>query len=54
MGPHRRPDGGGFRPDGGRIVSGGIDFTARVWDATPLPADVLQAQEAQYQQKARE
>jgi len=40
-----------FSPDGHRIVSGGIDFAARVWDATPLPAQVLRAQDAQYQQK---
>jgi tetratricopeptide (TPR) repeat protein len=40
-----------FSPDGHRIVSGAIDFTARVWDATPLPADVLAAHEAHYQQK---
>jgi tetratricopeptide (TPR) repeat protein len=40
-----------FSPDGQRIVSGGLDFTARVWDATPLPAEVLQAQAAHYRQK---
>jgi WD40 repeat protein len=40
-----------FSPDGGRIISGGIDLTARVRDGTPLPADVLLAQEARYQQK---
>jgi tetratricopeptide (TPR) repeat protein len=40
-----------FSPDGRRIVSGAIDFTARVWDATPLPAELIQAQDAQYQRK---
>jgi WD40 repeat protein/serine/threonine protein kinase len=40
-----------FSPDGRRIVSGAIDFTARIWDATPLPAEVLQAQDARHQQK---
>jgi WD40 repeat protein len=40
-----------FSPDGRRLVSGSIDFTARVWDATPLPAEVLRAQDARYQQK---
>jgi WD40 repeat protein len=43
-----------FSPDGCRIVSGGLDRTARVWDATPLPAEILQAQEARYQQKRTE
>lgn len=41
----------GFSPDGHRIVSGSIDYTARVWDATPLPAEVLRSQDAQFQQK---
>jgi tetratricopeptide (TPR) repeat protein len=40
-----------FSPDGQRIVSGSIDFTARVWDATPLPAEVLRAQDAHYRRK---
>src|SRR5258708_14484050 len=44
---------GGCSPDGGRLVSGGIDFTARVWDATPLPADILRAQDARYQRKRK-
>jgi len=39
-----------FSPDGHRIVSGSIDYTARVWDATPLPAEVLRAQDAYYWQ----
>jgi tetratricopeptide (TPR) repeat protein len=43
-----------FSPDGRRIVSGGLDVAARVWDATPLPAEVLQAQESRYQQKQKE
>jgi WD40 repeat protein len=42
-----------FSPDGRRIISGSIDFTARVWDATPLPAEVLQAQATHYQQKLK-
>jgi tetratricopeptide (TPR) repeat protein len=40
-----------FSPDGRRIVSGAIDFTGRIWDATPLPAEILQAQEARHRQK---
>jgi hypothetical protein len=40
-----------FSPDGHRIVSGGIDYTARIWDATPLPAELLQAQDTHYRQK---
>jgi tetratricopeptide (TPR) repeat protein len=40
-----------FSPDGHRIVSGSIDYTARVWDATPLPAEVLRAQDADYRRK---
>jgi hypothetical protein len=40
-----------FSPDGHRIVSGGIDNSARVWDATPLPAGVLQAQDAQHRRQ---
>jgi hypothetical protein len=32
-----------FSPDGRRIVSCDIENTARVWDATPLPAKVLRA-----------
>jgi eukaryotic-like serine/threonine-protein kinase len=42
-----------FSPDGLRIVSGGIDFGARVWDATPLPTEVLLAQDARFQEKIR-
>jgi tetratricopeptide (TPR) repeat protein len=40
-----------FSPDGHRIVSGSIDYTARVWDATPLPAEVLLAQDTAYRRK---
>jgi eukaryotic-like serine/threonine-protein kinase len=40
-----------FSPDGRRIVSGGIDFTARVWDATPLPPEVLRAEDERHRQK---
>jgi tetratricopeptide (TPR) repeat protein len=43
-----------FSPDGHRIVSGSIDFTARTWDATPFAPEVLQAQQARYQQKTNE
>jgi hypothetical protein len=42
-----------FSPDGHRLVSGGIDTTARVWDVTPLPAEILAAQDARYRQKRR-
>ena len=42
-----------FSPDGRRIVSGGIDFSARVWDATPLPTEVLQAQDARIRRNSR-
>src|SRR5262249_12309929 len=37
-----------FSPDGHghRLASGGIDTTARIWDATPFPSDVLHEQEA--------
>jgi WD40 repeat protein len=44
----------GFSHDGHRIVSSGIEGAFRVWDATPLPAEVLRAQEAHYQQKQAE
>jgi WD40 repeat protein/serine/threonine protein kinase len=40
-----------YTPDGNCIVSGGIDFTARVWNATPLSAQVVQEDDARYQQK---
>jgi WD40 repeat protein/tRNA A-37 threonylcarbamoyl transferase component Bud32 len=40
-----------FSPDGHRIVTGGLDNDARVWDATPLPEEMLQAQESSYRQK---
>jgi WD40 repeat protein len=40
-----------FSPDGRRLVSGAIDFTARVWNATPLPDEVLLADDAHYQEK---
>jgi WD40 repeat protein len=40
-----------FSADGSRIVSGGVDFTARVWDATPLPAQVVEEDNARYRQK---
>jgi WD40 repeat protein len=43
-----------FSPEGHRIVSGSIDNTARVWDATPLPAEVLRAEEARARQKQQE
>jgi hypothetical protein len=43
-----------FSPDGHRIVFNGIEGACRVWDATPLPAEVLRAQEARYQQKQAE
>jgi WD40 repeat protein len=43
-----------FSPDGRRIVTSGIEGTVRVWDATPLPTEVLRAQEAHYQQKQAE
>jgi hypothetical protein len=43
-----------FSPDSRRIVSSGLDDTARVWDATPLPAGILQAEDARYHRKQTE
>jgi hypothetical protein len=43
-----------FSPDGNRIVTAGLDDTARVWDATPLPANEVGLREAQAQQKKKE
>src|SRR5262249_35357012 len=34
-----------FSPDDHLLASGSIDTTARVWDATPFPADELREQE---------
>jgi WD40 repeat protein/tetratricopeptide (TPR) repeat protein len=42
-----------FGPDGDRLVTGGIDTTARVWDATPLPPDLLEGLDSEYQEKNR-
>ena len=42
-----------FSPDGCRLVSGGIDFTARVWDATPQTAEILRAQDTRYERKRK-
>jgi tetratricopeptide (TPR) repeat protein len=40
-----------FSPDGNRIVSGGFDQTARVWEATPLPSNVIAEHDARYRKK---
>jgi hypothetical protein len=40
-----------FSPDGNKIISGGIDSTARVWDAMPLAFNVTAQHDASYQKK---
>jgi serine/threonine-protein kinase len=40
-----------FSPDGNQIVAGGIDFTARVWNATPLASNLTAEHDARYRQK---
>ena len=40
-----------FSPDGNQIVTGGIDFTARVWNATPLASNLTAEHDARYRQK---
>ena len=40
-----------FSPDGNQIVTGGIDATARVWNATPLASNVTAEHDARYRKK---
>ncbi len=40
-----------FSPDGNLIVSGGVDNTARVWNAIPLPANRIAEHDSRYRDK---
>jgi eukaryotic-like serine/threonine-protein kinase len=40
-----------FSPDGNRILTGAVESTVRVWDGTPLPAALIRAHDAAFQQK---
>ena len=40
-----------FSPDGNLIISGGVDNTARVWNAMPLPANRIAEHDTRYRNK---
>jgi WD40 repeat protein len=40
-----------YSPDGTRIASGAVDLTVRIWDARPLPAEVLREHDDRYRRK---